>query len=302
MELALHDPQRGYYARRIRGIGSSGDFTTGPMISPVVARAIAARIRATGLRDVIEFGPGEGRLAAEVLRALPWWLRLRTRLHLVERSVPLRGKQQTLLGNKARWHESIGNALAACKGRAFVFSNELIDAFPVRRFRREVNGWSELFLLPGPLESWRPAKDLPPSGQFTRPYPPGQIIEIHDSVREWLAGWLPQWKQGEMVTIDYGTTGAELYHRRPRGTLRGYLLQQRMEGPAIYDNIGRQDLTTDVDFTDLATWAAPSITDSHLTTARDFLLPHADPTHPGDAALVDPAGAGGAFQVLTFSK
>ena len=30
MELALHDPERGYYARRIRGVGKGGDFTTTP--------------------------------------------------------------------------------------------------------------------------------------------------------------------------------------------------------------------------------------------------------------------------------
>jgi SAM-dependent MidA family methyltransferase len=146
------------------------------MLSGAPARAIAswaARTMAeTGCRDLIEAGPGEGKLAAEVLRALPFARRWRTRLHLVERSQPLREKQRALLGRRARWHGTLEAALDACGGRACIFSNELIDAFPVRRFRREPGGWSELFLSPGPTpaEQWLPARDLPPSGQFALPH------------------------------------------------------------------------------------------------------------------------------------
>lgn len=309
MERALHDPARGYYARRIRGVGRTGDFTTAPMLSGALARAIAswaARAMAeTGCRDLIEAGPGEGKLAAEVLRALPFARRWRTRLHLVERSQPLREKQRALLGRKARWHDTLEAALDACGGRACLFSNELIDAFPVRRFRREADGWSELFLSPGatPAEHWRPAEDLPPSGQFARTHRPGQILEIHDSVRQWLDGWLPRWHAGAMLTIDYGDTSERLYHRRPHGSLRAYLLQHRIEGPGVYQNAGRQDLTADVDFGDLAAWAAPHAGDhGTLVSQREFLLPHADPANPADAALLDSAGAGEAFQVWELKR
>jgi len=305
MERALHDPERGYYARRIRGVGRSGDFTTAPMLSPSLARAIAdwanQAMMETGCRDLIEAGPGEGKLAAEVLRALPLARRWRTRLHLVERSQPLREKQQALLGRKARWHETLEAALDACGGRACLFSNELIDAFPVRRFRREPEGWSELFLSPGDpaLEVWQPAVELPSSGQFSDPHPVGQTIEVHDSVRQWFEGWLPHWQRGAMLTLDYGSETEGLYHRRPKGTLRGYFLQQRMEGPALYQNPGRQDLTADVDFRDLAAWARG---ESRFLSQREFLLPHADPQNAADATLLDPSGAGEAFRVWELKR
>jgi SAM-dependent MidA family methyltransferase len=307
MERALHDPERGYYARRIRGVGRSGDFTTAPMLSKSLARAIATwanrSMAETGCRDLIEAGPGEGKLAAEVLRALPFARRWRTRLHLVERSRPLREKQQALLGRKARWHETLEAALDACAGHACLFSNELIDAFPVRRFRREAEGWSELFLSPGdsPVELWQTAQDLPPSGQFSAPHRPGQIIEVHDSVRQWLDGWLPHWQGGAMLTIDYGGENGDLYHRRPHGTLRGYFLQQRLEGPALYQYPGRRDLTADVDFHDLARWTNDT-GESRFQSQREFLLPHADPNDPADAALLDPAGAGEAFRVWELKR
>lgn len=309
MDLALHDPARGYYARRIRGVGSSGDFTTAPMMSGLLARGIAdwatKSLSSTKCRDLIEIGPGEGKLAAALLKALPWHRRWRTRLHLVETSRPLREKQQALLGKRAIWHDSLESALEACQGKACLYSNELLDAFPVRRFRLEGWGISELFLLPGevPREDWRPAENLPDSLQFAHSHRPGQILEVHQSVQQWLSAWMPQWKKGAMLTIDYGAETTELYHRRPHGSLRGYLLQQRLEDHAVYQNPGRQDLTADVDFSDFSKWLSElSAGKSTLSTQRDFLLPFVRQNQPADLALVDGNGAGLAFRVHSFQK
>lgn len=309
MDLALHDPERGYYARRIRGVGASGDFTTAPMISGLLAKGIAAwaakSLSANGCRDLIEIGPGEGKLASAVLKALPWHRRWRTRLHLVETSRPLREKQQSLLGKRAVWHDTLESALDACDGMACIYSNELIDAFPARRFRLEGWGISELFLIPGalPREEWRPAEDLPDTVQFAHPHRPGQILEVHESVQHWLNRWMPRWKLGAMLTIDYGAETHELYHRRPLGTLRGYLLQQRIEGHAVYQNPGRQDLTADVDFSDFSKWLHElSSGKSTLITQREFLLPYMRPHHAADLSLLDENGAGTAFRVHSFQK
>ncbi|MEI6653218.1 MAG: class I SAM-dependent methyltransferase [Verrucomicrobiota bacterium] len=306
MERALYDPLHGYYARRITGIGRRGDFTTAPMLSAAPARAIAAwaarALRESGCRDLIEVGPGEGTLAAAVLRHLPWHVRWKTRLHLVETSPVLAALQQQRLGRRACWHPTLLEALAACAGRAVIFSNELVDAFPVRRFQLTAEGWHELAVSFGANqsshESLLPAAPLPPSSVFRQAHPPGQWIEVHDSYREWLTAWLPAWQAGRLLTIDYGATATDLYHRRPNGTIRAYLFQQRLEGPAIYDNPGRQDLTADVNFTDLTDWSAPWTLSSSRLAFREFIHPFADPRNPLELALLDPHGAGGAFLVL----
>jgi len=306
MRRALHDPARGYYARQITGIGRRGDFTTAPMLSAMPAKAIAAwaarAMAETECRDLIEIGPGEGKLAATVMKHLPWHVRWKTRLHLVETSGPLMELQKNLLGNTARWHESPAAALATCGGRAVIFSNELVDAFPVRSFRNSPNGWRELavsFDASGrPNESLMPPALLPDSSGFSKDHPPGQSIEVHDSYRRWWLDWLPRWKSGRTLTIDYGATAENLYHRRPQGTLRGYLMQQRMEGLDIYQNPGRQDLTADVNFTDLIRWSAPWTKFSHLQSLAEFLNRHTKPSTPMDHNLVHPDGAGGSFQVL----
>ncbi len=278
MAKALHDPATGYYARRISGVGRTGDFTTAPMLSAAPARAIAAwaarAMRETGCRNLIEIGPGEGKLAAGVLRNLPWLLRWKTRLHLVETSVPLAERQRKLLGNRATWHRGMSDALAACGGNAVIFSNELVDAFPVRRFQKTAEGWQELAVQFDEQrrahESLLPPAPLPDSSGFLESHPPGQYIEVHDSYRRYLTDWLPKWKSGRMLTIDYGAAADTIYHRRPRGTVRGYLLQQRLEGPAIYQNPGRQDLTADVNFTDLQNWSRPWISDQQVMNFGEF--------------------------------
>jgi len=306
MRRALHDPQSGYYARRIRGVGKSGDFTTAPMLSEALARAIAAwavrAMRETGCRDLIEIGPGEGKLAAAVFKHLPWRTRWRTRLHLVETSTPLTQIQKEHLGRRTSWHDSPAAALAACKGRAVIFSNELVDAFPVRLFQKQTEGWREIavsFDASGiASESSLPPGLLPPSSGFSAAFPAGQRIEVHDSYRRWLSEWLPLWKAGHMLTIDYGAPAETLYQRRPRGTLRAYLFHQRLEGPAIYQNVGRQDITADVNFSDLADWSAPWTADVKLQTLAEFIGPVQNNVNPADVDLSDPHGAGGAFMVL----
>lgn len=303
MARALHDPETGYYARRIKGVGRTGDFTTAPTLSETLARAIAhwaANVmRETGCRDLIEIGPGEGVLAAAVLRNLPWHRRWRTKLHLVETSEPLAKLQRERLGNKAIWHKTPAEALAACGGRAVIYSNELVDAFPVRRFQKTEGGWSEMGVRFNPLEEvLLDVPVLPSSSSFSDTHPIGQRIEVHDSYREWLTAWLPSWKAGRMLTIDYGDSAPTLYHRRPHGTLRSYLFQQRGEGLAIYENPGRQDITADVNFTDLMDWSRPWIRSGTLTRFTDFIRPFVDPNSLTDQQLVSEEGAGAAFQVL----
>ena len=306
MRHALYDPQRGYYARRISGIGRRGDFTTAPMLDDSLATGVAAwaakALRETGCRDLIEIGPGEGRLAAKVRKLLPWPLRWKTRLHLVETSGPLREIQQQRLGRRARWHENPAAALAACGGRAVIFSNELVDAFPARVFENSADGWREVALVMessgNALECLLPVAELPVSSSFTIAHPPGQRVEVHESYRLWLHEWLPLWHVGRMLTIDYGNTAQNLYHRRPRGTLRAYLMQQRLEGLAVYQNPGRQDLTADVNFTDLAAWAQPGAKPSQPITLASFLSAHLPPQVKPSAELLVSSGAGGAFLVL----
>jgi SAM-dependent MidA family methyltransferase len=327
MRWALYDPKHGYYARRIADVGRTGDFSTSATLSPALAQALAAwskshreEINRGGRWHLIEVGPGNGVVAAEILRSLGGWTRRRLTYHLVETSVPLAERQRESLREwgggpfspTLRWHTDLETALREADGAALIISNELVDAFPCAVFVRSASSelWREVGVCWDATHnratetlidlSTTRAAEVRASTQSL----PLEIarVEIHFAFRDWLRSWRPLWKVGRMLTIDYGGPIEKLYHRRPRGTLRGYFRQQRIEGEEIYERAGHQDLTADVNFTDLIRWGeAESLRAQPLQTQRDFLMQwNALPkvTDAATAHLLDPLGAGAAFKVL----
>src|SRR5215831_20691139 len=77
MDLALYDPEFGYYARSAQRSGRAGDFftsvDTGPLFGELIAIQIAevAALLADAPRiDLVEAGAGNGRLSRDILSAL----------------------------------------------------------------------------------------------------------------------------------------------------------------------------------------------------------------------------------------
>jgi SAM-dependent MidA family methyltransferase len=299
MARALFDPERGYYTRHIRTVGTRGDFSTSATLSSSLGAAIAAWLKAESriqphVRHIIEIGAGDGSLMQAVRKSLGWWMRRKFIFHIVETSPVLREQQQKRLGAKIHWHTNIKSALAHTQGNAFIYHNELLDAFPatLAQWNAQERCWQEVWVP----ESLHPL-DLDVahfSALRHTTFPDRQRCEMHPSILDWLRNWTPQWKSGAMLTIDYGDDFPQLYHRRPHGTLRAYLLHQRLTGADIYANPGRQDITADINFTDYCTWLCElGISEVSHQTLAEFLRPHGAP-----AQLLDSEGAGGAFQCL----
>jgi len=316
MQEALYHPNYGYYTARIQDVGARGDFGTSATISPRLGKAIAAWIQTrAGELDLskplhlIELGGGNGALAESVLKSLPWLLRQRLRYHLVEISPVLCQMQQKRLRrwSQVSWHQKIASATNGAGGQALIFSNELVDAFPALWLRRQENAWQEIGVhfqadsgISEVFRDWQ-AGDLTSSTLQVESYADGQRVEVHQSYRDWLSDWSSTLERGAFLTIDYGGAPAEIYDRRPGGSLRAYHRQQRLEGPAIYQRFGQQDLTADVNFEDLRTWG--EVLDWRTTaeqTQADWLQQWAPATSPdaADEMLTQSGGAGDAFRVL----
>ena len=66
MELALLHPVHGYYSRRIRGIGKSGDFSTSTTLNPALGKAVfhwlMAEAKHLGLDPLVIIEPGVGQI------------------------------------------------------------------------------------------------------------------------------------------------------------------------------------------------------------------------------------------------
>ena len=102
MDLALYDPAFGYYARAAQRSGRAGDFFTSVDVGPLFGELLATQLAQmfhilqtsdcelhTSDFDLVEAGAGNGRLSADILRALrdrhPA-LYPHVRLHLIEAS------------------------------------------------------------------------------------------------------------------------------------------------------------------------------------------------------------------------
>ncbi|HMV68644.1 MAG TPA: SAM-dependent methyltransferase [Myxococcota bacterium] len=307
MARALYEPGRGYYARNVRTVGARGDFSTSATLSTMLGGAVARWLgseawRQPRVRALIEIGAGDGSLLAAIRDARGFWAR-RLALHVVETSPVLRARQAERLGDGVVWHEDLGEALRAVGGRAFLVHNELLDAFPVDLAQWTGGAWREVWVGGRPArEELRPLTLDPASfsalSGWTPPYAE-QRVELHGAVRRWLRGWAPAWRGGAMLSIDYGDVMPALYHRRPRGTLRAYWLQQRLEGASVYASPGQQDITADVNFTDYRAWARElGWREVWFGTQAELIARWGKVEGDADRFLVDPDGAGGAFKAV----
>lgn len=292
MELCLYHPQWGYYMQSREKIGKAGDFYTASNIGGVLGEALAyyiARQAAslTGQVRIMEWGAGTGRLAAQILDGVrAFFPELYQRIHYiaVEKSPWHQQCQRQQLAD--HWHmirqwtpEEAVEAGGA--GQAdFLLSNELLDAFPVHRLRQRGETLMELYV------GWDVAADafheleLPCSDEALTDYlresgielADGQTADISLEAPRWLGERLGELKSGELITIDYGDTSAELFGtHRMNGTLLCYKNHLAGENPYIY--AGEQDITAHVDFSAcIRSGNQAGVTRWQLMTQKAFLL------------------------------
>ncbi|MGB7923170.1 MAG: SAM-dependent methyltransferase [Pyrinomonadaceae bacterium] len=269
MEAALYDSREGYYCRPdlTRWGRAGGDYRTSPERSPLFAATFARHFAALHQSlgspralTIIEAGAGAGHFACgvlETLRRSHASVFDATRYLIDEASADARHRAQARLRPfddrvEFRRLNEIESPIDAC----IIFSNELLDAFPVHRVTQREGRLFELCV------------GLSDSGDFVwverEPTTPllaaylerarahlaeGQIIEINLDAEEWMMRAASVLKRGYVVTVDYGAETSELYGapHRYEGTLRAFH-QHRLIDDALA-RPGEQDITTTIDWT-----------------------------------------------------
>ena len=157
--------------------------------------------------------------------------------------------------------------------------------------------------IPSNTDSFTATENLTPPS----PAPVGQRVERHDSYHSWIKAWAPHWKSGSMLTIDYGDVREMLYDRRPEGSLRAYWKHNRYTGRDLYARFGKQDLTADVNFSDLIAWGEALDWKTLLYTSQREFMAEYQPGSPSPSpfssssiitTLGDAGDARNAFRVL----
>ena len=342
MQLALYHPEEGYYCRARNKIGKAGDFYTsvsvGSVFGEVLAHSFAEMIEGqSGHKPwyLVEFGGGTGDLTYQILseweQSFPQLVE-EVQVILIEKSPFHRQLQQDKLeGFKVQWFESwesVGEQLGSING--VVFSNELVDAFPIWLLEYQNQTWKEVRV------GWEPGKDqlvetledisspeLLDYIQREEKYIPkinGYRIEVNLDAQKWLKSVIKGLDQGYLITIDYGYKREELYlPQRKRGTLLCYHQHLTSEDPL--ETPGDKDITTHVHFSLLMEEGSElGLHNLGYFTQRQYLMnggilqrlqehQETDPFHGLNSKrnrairqLIMPGGMGDTFKVLVQAK
>lgn len=291
MELCLYDPEYGYYMREQRKIGREGDFYTASQIGSVLGDIMARYIIALDpggdeLFPVTEWGAGTGRLAAQILddlRAEAPGLYGRIRYRIIEKS-PFHRKlqQETLAGHMPLLTHGNPDGEEGEKEQeqtGLIFSNELLDAFPVHRVRQRRAGLMELYVGWNSQEGRFEETELPCRDPRLGAYLEaggvrlleGQTAEINLEAQEWIRARAERLGRATLLTIDYGDAACELYApHRMNGTLMCYKNHQAYDQPYIH--AGEQDITSHVDFSACIRAGEAAGLAGVLMTQKEFLV------------------------------
>ncbi|HET9085293.1 MAG TPA: SAM-dependent methyltransferase [Candidatus Limnocylindrales bacterium] len=329
MELALYDPDGGYYRSSEPRPGRRGDFITAPELHPIFGELLAREVDdawvTLGRPDpfvVVEHGAGEGALAVPLLGVLSRAIDYHP-VEVDERRVAVLRERLTDAGLGGRLVDTLPASFDGV-----IVANEVLDALPVHRVVRRNDALREL------------AVDIAPDGSFVDveidPTTPalgerlavegidlvdGQTAEIALGLDAWVRDAAAPLRHGLLILIDYGAPATELYDpvRRRDGTLQAYVRHQLSDDP--YRFVGRQDLTAHVDVSAVQRAAeAAGLTILGVTTQAEALMAlgvedrlreiQADPMTTMEGytllrasllRLLDPA-AMGRFRVMVFGR
>lgn len=272
MDLALYDPEAGYYAVGSGGPGRERDFLTAPEGHPIFGWTIARRLEQAWADlgrpaefVVREHGAGAGALAVGILGGLR-----RSASDLLEairyQPIEASGAVRRIFDEaieRASLHAHVQEPdIRPAPGA--VIANELLDALPVHRVEGGPDGGLlERFVTleaAGTLasalgEPSTPALAARLDAEGVR-LEPGQAAEICLAIDEWVASAAAPLERGLFLVIDYGYPAAQLYTAARGSTLRAYHRHRVHADPLVA--IGRQDLTAHVDLTAVERAAAAS--------------------------------------------
>ncbi|RDI43941.1 SAM-dependent methyltransferase [Falsibacillus pallidus] len=255
MEYALYHPVNGYYMNQHKKIGRSGDFLTSPKVSPVFAKLIARYCLdhwKNGEAELrfMEIACGDGAFASQFLYFL------REMDEEISRNLKYIGIEkshfhQKLFRETVEFHSielypSIAD-IPSFKG--IIFSNEWLDAFPVRIIENCGEEMQEIMLrLDGDeIKEVKINRVDEPITEYLQEYSlepqQGERIEVSIAMEREFKDLMRKLEKGILLTIDYGDLDGNC---GKRGSLRGFKSHHLVDD--YYKYPGEMDITYNVPF------------------------------------------------------
>ncbi len=223
VEQALYHPEFGYYRRPAQRVGRSedSDFYTASSIDRLFGPLLIE-----ACRSLLPCPPADCsfiEVGAESNRGV---------LDGIEHPF---AELQTL---------GYGEAFTGCERPCVLFSNELFDAQPFRRFHFRDGSWLEAFVDWDGDQLTEQSKPVESSDALPFPaYTPAEpyTLDWPQRAAELCAQLLQQDWQGLWICMDYGLDREVLLHERPQGTARSY--SRHRQSNALLERPGEVDLT-----------------------------------------------------------
>lgn len=242
MQQALYHPTHGYYASGRCAIGRKGDYFTNVSIGPLFGQLLAAQFveiwKRLGKIDefvIVEQGAHDGQFAHDVLafvqRRVPEFFNA-LRYRIVEPFPILEHRQRETLDafrDNVQWCDSLQPFTGVH------FSNELLDAMPVRLIS---GGTEKLVGLDGEKFVFI---DRPRSQGAAASKLPGDKGVFNQAALNWIDEVTANLQRGYVIAIDYGRSSGEsenLVEVRAR--------HRNLNSP--FEGIGEADITMHVDW------------------------------------------------------
>jgi SAM-dependent MidA family methyltransferase len=262
MEVALYDPESGYYASGRARIGKKGDFFTNVSVGATFGQILASQFGEMWCRlgrparfALVEQGANDGQLALDILSAVASEILEAVEYWIIEPFPALRRLQEKKLQNleaRVNWVDDL-KTLPVFDG--IHLSNELIDSFPFHLLRSNGSVWEELCVSADEdrlaFEVARPSTVLAGVLKALPPRPAGTIAELRPVACDWIRALAGRMNKGFVLIIDYGFPRFELLApHRTNGTFCCYRAHRRDSRPL--EDPGEKDISAHVDFTALA--------------------------------------------------
>ena len=322
MNFALYSSDLGYYRSSANIFGHQGDFITAPETSDLFGYSVAKQCaQIISGSDVLEFGAGSGVLAVQVLFELGRLKSLPKKYYILELSGQLRQQQKQTIASvlpelidRVEWLTELPTDFSGV-----VIANEVLDAIPAKRLVFSGGCFVELGVdfIDGNFQ-WKTLDESYSNSLTTLPAicDEGYTTEVNLQALAWIDSLYSTMNKGTVLLIDYGMDRNEYHHpQRNEGTLRCYYKHKSSDNP--FNKIGKQDITTSVNFSDIAERAVEVgfelsgyCTQSMFLISlgiENFLLEEEDDEKRNALAqeikqLVLPSAMGETFKVLALSK
>ncbi|MBS1175050.1 MAG: hypothetical protein H6R05_1181 [Burkholderiaceae bacterium] len=331
MNAALYTPELGYYTNTLSPFSmwaQDGDFITAPLLTPLFGACLAEQaievFELTGQANILEFGAGTGRLAADILRHLAAQ-NIAVNYQILELSATLRAQQraeiETVLQGVAHQHTLTWLDALPTDFVGLMLGNEVLDAMPVKLIGMDKGTWFERGVaVEEETLVWqdRPThQTLPMPSEWLDALKRSQsryLSETHDQQIAFIDSLSHALKSGVILMIDYGFPAHEYYHpERNTGTLMCHI-QHVAHDDALY-YVGTQDITAHVNFSALLPTPTSSLQVIGYTSQANFLInngilnqlariePEQQRIHANRVQrLLSEAEMGELFKVMAWSK